>query len=196
MAGMRGWTKILMWTGILLVCAGVGAFVASRSNLFPPAVGEGGPGTSPAPSEPLDTTTWRLIVTSRSSHAYRVGGACTSDWLMRARIRVSSTGRLRGAGTARLRPGAACDFPSAQVQAGLVQLRILGRREGGTLRLRFREKGVEPVGSQDLGGFVRLLPRLRVSLEERGGAEATIADGFADPDGDVYEAVTVVRLTR
>ncbi|MGH7540414.1 MAG: hypothetical protein ACRELC_05400, partial [Gemmatimonadota bacterium] len=87
-----------------------------------------------------------------------------------------------------------CDFPSAQVQARRVVLRILGRRDGALLRIRFREAGLDPVGSRDLGGFVRLLPRLRLTLEERADAQVRAPVRLEDPEGEVYAAVTVVRL--
>ena len=199
MSAVRGWVKTLMWIGILLGCAGVGAFLASRSNPFPPGVPDPGavpsetPTTSPTP--PPEVTRWTLTMTSRSTHTYRVGGSCTSDWRMEGgRIRVRENGRVRGRGTARLLPGATCDFPTAQVQARRVVIEILGLRDGNRLRIRFRTAEVLPLGSQDLGAFVDTLVRLRLTLRERPRARATGRARTERPDGDVFASVSRFQL--
>ena len=195
---MRGWTKVIVWIGILLVCAGVGAFVASRSNPFPPGVPDPGavPSETPSPSSPEpEVTRWTLAMTSRSTHAYRVGGSCTSDWRMeRGRIRVSGSGRVRGRGVARLLPGASCDFPSAQVQARRVEIEIVGRRDGGRVQLRFRIAQVLPTGSQDLGAFVDTLERVRLTIRERSGARERERARLERPNGDVFASFSRFRL--
>jgi hypothetical protein len=192
---MRGWAKIVIWAGILLACAGVGAFIASRSNPFPPGVPDPGnatPTEAPGPA----MTRWTIGMVSRTTHTFRVGGSCTSDWRMRTRIRVGRDGRVAGRGVARLLPGAGCDFPSAQVQTERVELTITGRRHGDELDLRFREMGREPVGSQDLGAFLRTLPSLRSPLPEQVGAQVSKPKRIEDPEGEIYAAVTTVRITR
>lgn len=199
MAGMRGWRKALFWAWILLACAGIGAFIASRSNPFPPGVRDTGaqPSQSHTPSPtPEEVTPWVLTMASRTIHRYRVGGSCTSDWRMKARIRVSEDGRVVGRGAARLRPGAGCDFPSAQVQTTRVDVRIVGRRDGGALDLRFRDRRVEPAGSQDLGGFIETLRRIRFLLPERTGANVSERARVEDLDGEIHAAVTEIRLSR
>ena len=188
-----------MWVGILLACAGVGAFVASRSNPFPPGVGDTGavPSESPSPSpSKAELVRWQLTMSSRTTHTYRVGGSCTSDWRARGQIRLTESGRVRGRAVARLRPGAKCDFPSAQVQARRVVVLILGRRYGGELHLRFREEGSgrQPVGSQDLGGFLETLARLRFAIPERAGAEASKPKRIEDPSDEIYASLTRIRL--
>jgi hypothetical protein len=194
---MRWWQKLAMWTFILLVCAGIGAFVASRSNLFPPEVDVPSPSPSASPSPSVEPSThWRLMLTSRSSHTYRVGGSCTSDWRMRARIRVSPDGEVAGEGVAHLRPGARCDFPSGQVQAAAVVVRITGARDGGSLNLRLRPLGVEPPGAQDLGGFVRTLSATRFSIEEREGATVRRSKTIEDPEEDIQRSMTTLILSR
>ena len=194
---MGGWTKALMWAGILLACAGVGAFVASRSDPFPPGVGGSDPGPSgtpsPSPSTP-ELVRWELTMSSQTTHTYRVGGSCTSDWRARGQIRLTESGRIRGRAIARLLPGANCDFPSAQIQARRVVVLILGRRDTGELDLRFREASRQPVGSQDLGGFLETLARLRFSISERAGAEASSAKRIEDPVEEIYESITRIRL--
>lgn len=197
MSAVGGWTKTLMWVGILLACAGVGAFVASRSNPFPPGVGDTGAvpseSPSPSPSKP-ELVRWQLTMSSRTTHTYRVGGSCTSDWRARGQIRLSESGRVRGRAVARLRPGAKCDFPSAQVQARRVVVLIFGHRDAGELDLRFREGDRQPVGSQDLGGFLETLARLRFSIPERAGAEASKPKRIEEPADEIYASLTRIRL--
>jgi hypothetical protein len=193
---MRGWTKALLWAGILLACAGVGAGLA---YFFPEwairDAPQSGPveAQSPSPSNP-EIVRWSLTVSSRTTHTYRVGGSCTGDWGMRGGIRLTESGRLRGRGLARLLLGARCDFPSAQVQVRRVVVQIVGRREGDELVLRFREVRRQPVGSQDLGGFLKTLPTLRFSIPERAGAAASKRKRIEDADGEVFFSVTRIRL--
>jgi hypothetical protein len=201
MAVMRGWKKALLWAVILLACAGVGAFIASRSNPFPPGVRDStalpseSPSSSPSPSSG-DLVRWSVTMTSRSTHTYHVGGSCTSDWRIRGEIEISESGRVDGQGVSKLLPGARCDFPSAQIQARRVDISIVGRRDGDELDLRFSEIGRLPLGSQDLGGFLKTLSTLRFSIPERAGAGASKPKRIEDPDGEVYASVTRIRLGR
>jgi hypothetical protein len=192
---MRAWAKVVLWAGIFLACAGVGAFIASRSNPFPPGVPDPGrvsPTGTPGPA----MARWTVTMLSRTTHTFHVGGACTSNWRMRTRIRVDEDGRIAGRGVARLLPGARCDFPSAQVQAERIDLVIAGRRRGDELDLRFRTAGLEPVGAQDLGAFVRTLPSLRFSVGEQVGAQISKPHRIEDPEHEIYASVTVVRISR
>ena len=198
---MRGWRKVLLWAVILLACAGVGAFIASRSNPFPPGVRDStalpseSPSSSPSPSSG-DLVGWSVTMTSRSTHTYHVGGSCTSDWRIRGEIEISESGRVDGQGVSKLLPGARCDFPSAQIQTRRVDISIVGRRDGDELDLRFSEIGRLPLGSQDLGGFLKTLSTLRFSIPERAGADASKPKRIEDPDGEVYASVTRIRLGR
>jgi hypothetical protein len=195
---MSFWQKFGLWGFILLMCAGVGAFIASRSNLFPPEVRNGSPSPSQTPSPSASAeppVRWTLALTSRTSHTYRVGGSCTSDWRMRARIRVTPDGAIDGSGVAHLLPGAACDFPTAQVQAAAISIRIRGARAGALLDLRFRRGALEPPGSQDLGGFVRTLPAMRLSIREREGARDRASTRVEDPEDEIHLATTALLLS-
>ena len=198
---MRGWKKVLLWAVILLACAGIGAFIASRSNPFPPGVRDstappsGSPSPSPSPSNG-DLVRWSVSMTSRTTHTYHVGGSCRSDWRVRGEIEVSDSGRVEGHGVGKLLPGASCDFPSAQVQTRRVDISFVGRRDGDELDLHFSEIGRLPLGSQDLGAFVKTLSRLRLSIPERAGADATKPKRIEDPDGEIYASVTRIRIGR
>jgi hypothetical protein len=197
MTSMRGWEKAFLWTGILLLCAGVGAFIASRTNPFPPGVRDpvALPSESPSPST-VDLVRWSLTMSSRTTHTYHVGGSCTSDWQLEGEIELTESGRVDGRGVARLQPGAKCDFPSAQVQARQVVVAIVGIRDGDELDLRFQDAGRKPEGSQDLGGFLKTLTTLRFSIPERAGAAASKPKRIEDPEGEVYASVTTIRLGR
>jgi hypothetical protein len=197
MTSMRGWEKAFLWTGILLLCAGVGAFVASRTNPFPPGVRDpvALPNESPSPST-VDLVRWSLTMSSRTTHTYHVGGSCTSDWHLEGEIELTESGRVDGRGVARLQPGAKCDFPSAQVQARRVVVALGGVRDGDELDLRFQDAGRKPAGSQDLGGFLKTLTTLRFSIPERAGAEASKPKRIEDPEGEIYASVTTIRLSR
>lgn len=192
---MPGWLKFVMWVLILLACAAIGAFIASRSNLFPPEVAAS-PSASESPSPSgVPPVRWRLTLVSRTSHTYR-GGVCTSDWRMRVPISERPDGSVAGEGVARLLPGAHCDFPSGQVQAGTIAIRIRGVREGGSLELRLRPLEVEPPGAQDLGGFVGTLSARPISIRARDGAtteRTTRIEGQAD---ETQLARTTVGLSR
>jgi hypothetical protein len=194
---MRWWTKTLLWTGILLACAGVGAFIASRSNPFPPGVAGGGTNSpEPTPSPGQDADRWTLVLRSETSHTYRVGGACISHWRLSTPVRVLSSGPVSGVGTARLLPGAHCEFETAQEQARGIRVRILGRRSGSVLRLRFEDEGTRPAGSQDLGAFVAFLPKLRVAIKEQAGAQVARRQEFTDANGDVFVMNAALRLAH
>ena len=191
---MRWWAKALLWAAILLACAGVGAFVASRSNPFPPEVRSAEASVTPS-QPPGSEEVWSLAIVSRSSHAYRVGGACGSDWRVRARLRVTDADRVVGDGVARLTSGAPCDFATAQVQADRFTLRVTGAEIEGRMELRFRLGSASPAGSQDLGGFETTFPRVRLSIAARDGAAAEVRARFEDANGDVYSSRSNAELS-
>ena len=192
---MRGWVRFLLWVVVLLACAGVGAFIGSRSNPFPPGVpdpgAQPGDGSSPSPPE-LDE--WPITMVSRTTHTFRVGGSCTSAWRVKGTLSISVADRITGRGVARLQRGAGCDFPSAQVQAERILVEFLGRRDGGDLDLRFRDVGRMPAGSQDLGAFVKTLETLRVTIVERPGSEVRKQTRIEDPEDEIYRSATTIRL--
>ena len=197
MGAVRWWLKVLMWAGILLLCAGAGAFLASRSNPFPPGVPDPGavPSESPSASPtPVEVEVRSLRLVSRTNHTYHVGGSCTSDWRMDTAVRISAAGRVRGRGVARLLPGAACDFPTAQVQARRIALRVVGRTNGVTVVVRFRTGDVVPFAAQDLGAFLDTIETVRFSLPDRSPSRQAKSKEIVTPNGDVFASHTTVRL--
>src|ERR671922_2760249 len=110
---MQWWERGALWTFILLVCAGIGAFVASRSNLFPPEVRVGPSPSAESPSPtPEPETRWRITLTSRTDHRYHVGGACTSDWRVGGRPPLAGGGVLSGGRGPPPLPGGGRALPS------------------------------------------------------------------------------------
>ena len=146
MPSVRGWARTLMWAVILLACAGVGAFIASRSEPVPARRAR--PGLARREREPEPVGARRSSVGRSRCPA---GPRTPTAWAGPAR----ATGALRGrdpssrsrvasrAGVARLQPGAKCDFPSAQVQARRVVVAIVGRRDGGRARPPVPGRGSE-----------------------------------------------------
>jgi hypothetical protein len=134
--------KIVIWVAVFAVCAGVGAFVASRSNPFPPGVED--PGAhftpTPTPTQPVPTS-WTLTMRVNTQHTLHEGGACRSDWTTTGTIEIQPNGKAAGAADAKLASPASCDFAQSQIQAKAIRLNVTGSRAAGVLRLSFSEAG-------------------------------------------------------
>lgn len=168
---------MLIWLVVLAACAGVGAFIASRTNPFPPGVED--PGDLGAGSSPSATprAIWTGTAVVRSIHRLYVGGACRTNW----RVRFSLEG-ADGDGTARLIGEPRCDFPTAQLQAERLRFRVSSDEVGPGLLLRFSELTSDSAGTTDLGGLLPLLERTGVKLRVSDGKavgrlERTASDG-------------------
>lgn len=177
--------KVLVWIVVFAACVGAGAFVASRSNPFPPGVEDPGARHSPRPTQaPGDV--WALSGASATRHVLHVGGSCQSDWDFDGTVKVDAQGRATGSGVARLSGPAGCDFPQVQVQTKRVLLQISGSQSGNKLQLEFREAGRTPVGSHDLGGLLNTMSIIDPTFDTSGGA--TVSKGIvlaSKPDGDL-----------
>ncbi|MEX0984022.1 MAG: hypothetical protein WD096_03115 [Actinomycetota bacterium] len=188
---MRRPVKIVVWTLVFAASAGVGAYVASRTDPFPPGVTD--PGARPTPTSAAPTSDappspaarrWRFSARVTSVHELHVGGACRSDWDVQAVLHERPNGHLAGSALATLRPGAGCDFPTADVQSETIFVRIVGRiadREDPVqMVLHVRATGEwEPLGSKDLGAFLALLPdvEIRTSPGSSGSSTGQATDG-------------------
>jgi hypothetical protein len=180
--------KIILWVVVFAAAVGAGAFMASRSEPFPPGVED--PGARPITPTPTHTapspTVWALEMTSATAHHLHVGGSCRSDWRVRGTITIKPNGTAAGQGSAVLSQPATCDFPQSQVQTKKIALVVTGKLADGSLRLSFSEAGRTPVGSQDLGGFTNTLSLIRPVLRIRDGSErATVSVQASRPDGDL-----------
>ena len=192
--------KVVLWVAVFAAAAGAGAFMASRSDPFPPGVVDPGARTTPtsspthaAPSPNL----WDLTMNSDTRHRLHVGGSCRSNWTISGTITVQPNGRAAGDANAVLRAPATCDFPQSQVQTKKIRLVVAGKLAGGSLRLSFSEGGRTPVGSQDLGGFTNTLSLIRPVIRLPAGARQGRATVHASrPDGDLgdYSSSSALRL--
>lgn len=193
---MRRPLKLAIWTLVFLACAGAGAFVASRTDPFPPGVEDPGARSTATPSSsvtPPPPSTVRVVVEAATRHELHVGGTCTSDWIIRLDLVVSSDASARGTGIARLRRGASCAFETAQVQARAVHVSAKGHVEEGTLLFAMSEEGERvPAGSVDLGGLVQTLSRVRFSVPLEGPPDNASVER---PDGDLGRYLGVYQAS-
>jgi hypothetical protein len=179
------WVKRTLWLGVFGVCAGAGAFVAAHTNPFPPGVEDPGalsttpPPTSAAPS----SQRWNLVMDSATRHDLHVGGSCRSRWRTSGHVTILPDGAAEGEARAVLQDWG-CDFPVAQVQTRTVTLIVTGRSSGGRVALGFKEAGVAPTGSQDLGGFLATIRRLAPAIRFTDGHGGAVA-AASRPDGDL-----------
>ena len=187
---MPRWAKVVIWIVVFGACAAAGAYVAANTDPFPPGVDDPGartdPSADPTPVDLPDTSDnvrWVVRLESTSSHTFRVGGACRSDWTGRITLRFDEAGSVEGGGTAEL-SRAGCDFPIAQEQARSIDLTFFGvARAGASTAVTTSVAGVSPLGSRDLGGFVETVRGAtfrfedgvaRVVAERSDGAEGTL----------------------
>ena len=177
--------KIVVWVAVFAACAGIGAFVASRSNPFPPGVED--PGAHPTPvqtSKPPAPTSWTLTMRISTQHTLHEGGACRSDWNVSGTIEIQPNGKTSGAADAKLTPPAGCDFAQSQILAGRD---FTDADEGGRT----------PVGSSDLGGLTSTLRFIHPVVKLAPGAQAGHgATKVTRSDGDLgsYNSSTLLRV--
>jgi hypothetical protein len=193
---VRRWAKLFVWSGVFLLCAGAGAYVAAHTNPFPPGVEDpGARPTTPIPTSPAPTAQrWNLVMYSATRHDLHVGGSCRSGWRTTGLITIDPDGSVSGDARARL-SGWSCDFPVAQVQTRLVRLIVSGRSSDGRVTLRFRRSGEMPAGSQDLGGFTATIGLLepKIPVADRHG-DASVRSTRPDGDLGTYVNDTKVQL--
>jgi hypothetical protein len=187
--------KVVVWIAALALAAAAGAFMASRSDPFPPGVED--PGARPTPSTTAGPEVWKLTMHADSQHVLHEGGSCTSDWIVEGSISAAPGGALSGIAVARLDPPAGCDFDQAQVQTRRLTLEVSGSVDGHVARLAFRSVESAPTGSQDLGGFEVTLPGITPAVRTTGGRGAS-SISVEQPDGDLghYRSSTVLQLRQ
>jgi hypothetical protein len=191
--------KIVVWVLAFGLAAGIGAFVASRSNPFPPGVEDPGArslpptGSGTPASSPAGPQTWDLVMLVKSEHRLHEGGTCRSNWRVHGQLGAQTDGTIAGKAVATLRGTATCDFAQSQVQTRTLGLEVTGTLHGEKVDLTFRETVSSPLGSQDLGGFVGTLPKIRPAVDiAKGGGITSFA--ASQPDGDQGEFASTGRL--
>jgi len=183
-----GLARVLIVVLAMVVAFGVGAFAASRTELFPPQV-EGG---VPAPTDPpgddgpsLGTAErWSGEMTSETSQAYREG-ACTSNWRSTMHLLVEADGSVRGSGRTRLLGEARCPFTGGQDQIEGYVFDVRGTLGDEAFQLRLG--GFERTGGNlDYGGFQITVasaePAIEVPLDgpQRSEVRVSFATTVAD----------------
>lgn len=197
---MRRTLKVTVWVVVFALCAGIGAFIASRTNPFPPGVQDPGarsltPTPTVTPSPVPAGVTWNGRVLAATSHQLFVGGTCSTSWRIDLTFFVNDFGKVTGKGTAHLRGRLRCDFQTAQVQARTLRLRISGRHANGHIALGFALTGRAPTGSDDYGGLIRTLPAFPSMKVESGSISDQTVVQVPDGDQGNYEAHYQALLT-
>jgi len=168
---VRRAARFAIWTAVFLGAAGVGAYMAARSELFPPEV-QAAPGSgTPAPSTrtpvPRDPR-WSGTIRSDSAHELYVGGRCTTDWVTEITFDALDNGRIVGRGTARMQGERRCTFPNAQINAERIEVSVEGTWNDAGFRIRLQDGDRSPRGAADYGGFAPTV------FDDRPGAEMDV----------------------
>lgn len=189
---MHGWRKVAAWVGVFVVAAGAGAFVASRSDPFPPDVD--GAVATPGASPTLSTDHWMLRTTTNSAHILHVGGTCRGRWLLNAPLVATPDGTVTGKGTAKLAGRVTCPFATSQVEALRIPIDIAGHIGDGSIVLVFRaDHGTDPAGSSDLAGYAAALSVMTLPVHGT-SARATLTTSVPDGDQGNYRSVMHARV--
>lgn len=191
---MPKWVKVLLWIGVFLACAGVGAYVAAHTDPFPPGVDDPGANSAGPVSTEVPSGGVVVLIDTRTSHDLYVGGRCAISWRIELGLGAAE-GTVDGSGVATAKSELRCDEPTAQVQAEALQLSATGTMEDGELHFHVDETGRTPVGAQELTGFAKTMPTLRFELPAHEGATASFDVDVPDRDRGTYGAVGTVTVS-
>jgi hypothetical protein len=149
--------KVAVWAAVFLGAAGIGAYVAAHTDLFPPDV-EGAAPTGPSGSPSAGSTgaadpTWTGTIHSSTYHDLYVGGRCTTRWVTRLTFDLLDGGRIAGTGTASLGKHPVCTFPNAQVNVEEFDVIVGGSWDPKGFGIRLEAGDRTPAGTTDYGGF-------------------------------------------
>ena len=197
---------VAVWAAVFLGAAGIGAYIAARSELFPPEV-EQAVATDVSPSSPTGTVapvdpTWSGAIRSNGYHDLYVGGRCTTRWVTKISFVALDNGKVVGTGTARLDGDRVCTFPNAQVNAERIEVSVEGSWDEGGFRIRLRDGDRTPRGTADYGGFAPTVfddgptAVMDVMLDSERTASATIEmEGLDDQGRGTYRSTNRVSLS-
>ena len=184
--------KVALWAAVFLGAAGIGAYVAAQSELFPPEVEQAttsgppvGSSATPTPAE----LRWSGTIRSVSYHDLYVGGRCTTRWVTKISFEALDNGRVVGTGSARLDGDRICTFPNAQVNAEKIEVSVEGSWDESGFHLRLLDGDRSPQGTADYGGFAptvfsgRPTAVMDVALDSERAASATIQMEQVDDQG-------------
>jgi hypothetical protein len=157
--------RVVLLLTAMVVAFALGAFVASRAELFPPQVQDGGVvGTGSPTADPGNGgDRWRGTISSVTTQGYNLGD-CETDWRSSVRLVVEPNGIVRGDGAARLSGKPRCPFVISQPQIEGYAFEVSGRVDGGRLRLEL--SNFQPTaGILDYGGFQATVASVEPTLE-------------------------------
>ena len=154
---MRRALRVAVWAAVFLGAAGIGAYVAAHTELFPPDVERAtatGPSGSPSPgSTGAGDPTWTGIIHSDTHHDLYVGGRCTTRWVTEVTFDLLVGGTIEGTGTATLENDPVCTFSNAQINVETIEVTVGGRWDARGFGLRLVAGDRTPAGTTDYGGF-------------------------------------------
>lgn len=193
---------MILWAAVFLGAAGVGAYVAAHTSLFPPDVGQA-TGTDPSTSTPTDgqgdgDPTWTGVIRSDTYHDLYVGGRCSTRWVTKLTFDVLDGGKIQGTGTARLASDRVCTFSNAQINVETIEVVVTGSWDPKGFRIRLGAGDRTPAGTTDYGGFESTVfagglgSEMTVPLETDRLASASVRMEQEDEQG----RGTVVSLNR
>ena len=190
---MRRVLKVALWAAVFLGAAGIGAYAAAHSELFPPEVEEArsaGASAVPTSSIPaLGDPTWSGTIRSVSHHDLYVGGRCSTQWVTKLSFDALESGRIVGTGAARLDGDRVCTFPNAQVNAERIEVSVEGSWDEDGFHIRLNDGDRAPRGTADYGGFAPTVfddaptAVMDVALDSETTASATIRMERVDDQG-------------
>lgn len=153
---MRRVLRVAVWAAVFLGAAGIGAYVAAHTNLFPPDVGQA-PGTGssvdPSTGSAAGDPRWTGVIHSNTYHDLYVGGRCSTRWITKLTFGLLDGGKIEGTGTAKLDGDRVCDFPNAQINVEQIQVTVAGSWDPQGFRIRLDAGDRTPAGATDYGGF-------------------------------------------
>lgn len=197
-AAGRPWRTPLLVLLAMVAAFVLGAFLASRSELFPPQVRGEEPtlsgGSTPTPA--AEAERWRGSIAGTTSQSYSAG-PCRTRWRAPIELVVRPDGAVEGEGRARLRGRPRCPFPTSQPQITAYELVLAGLlRAGERFELSVRRVRATD-GLFDYGGFAAAIADpgfvLEVPLERPGSARGRVRS-TTTRDGHPVRADVVVVL--
>jgi hypothetical protein len=184
--------RVAVWAAVFLGAAGIGAYVAAHTELFPPDVEAAATtrspeatASTPAPADPH----WSGTIRSSGYHDLYVGGRCSTRWVTKVVFDVLDNGRIVGTGTARMEGERVCTFPNAQINAERIEVSLAGTWDGSGFHFRLNDGDRSPRGTADYGGFAPTVfddgraAVMDVALDSDRSASATVRMERVDDQG-------------
>ncbi len=152
----RGWAWAAVVAALMVVAFAIGAFVASRMELFPPQV-DAAADVVPEPSGsgesvPPVSSSWEGTFSSRTLQGY-TEGLCRTPWAGAITFEADDAGEIAGSGEVSVGGRPDCPFPLEQPQVDGYTFRVDGRIDGRRMRMRWLRFEPAAGGIVDHGGF-------------------------------------------